>query len=65
MGDISFVRTNSNDRLNIKLTDLAGGESINTKPYNTVMIITKSGEKYKLHPKHPEVLLKDIINKGH
>lgn len=63
-GSISFVPPNSYERLKIKLSDIVKVES-SFKIYNTVMIFTKSGMYFKLHPKDPRYLIEIVERRNH
>ena len=54
-GVISFTEKNGTVRTKINIADIGYVETSH-KPYNTVTIQTRAGEKYKLHPKDAEAL---------
>lgn len=58
-GDISFVKKNSTDRIKInpgEITQLEQSRNL----YNTLIITTKSGTQYELHPQDLESLVSAI-----
>jgi len=61
-GIISFVEKYGLKRCNVKLSDIINVET-SYKFYNTVMLTTRSGKKYRLHPKDTQTL-KDTIFPG-
>lgn len=54
-GVISFTEKNGMARINIRIADIGYVET-SYRRYNAVTIQTRSGEKYKLHPKDAEAL---------
>lgn len=58
-GTISFRKDNSRKNIDLNLADIAEVES-ECKYYNTIILTTKSGKKYKLHPEDAQTLEKAI-----
>lgn len=56
---LSFVEKNGLERTKVNLADITQIDS-SCKPYNTLVIITKSDKTYKLHPKDVQGLEKVI-----
>lgn len=61
-GIMSFVEKYGWERCRVKLTDITDMETEH-KLYNTVILMTRSGKKYILHPKDA-MALKDAVFSG-
>ena len=59
-GVISFVKSNSIERINLNLRNVTNVELMD-KYYNTLLITTRDGAQYQLHPKDAREL-ESVIN---
>lgn len=60
-GMISFKSAYSQSRLELRMSDITKVETT-IEIYNTVKLVTKSGDSYKLHPKDAKAL-EEVLNK--
>lgn len=58
-GTISFRKDYSRENIDLNLADIAEVK-LECKYYNTLILTTKSGKKYKLHPEDAQILEKAI-----
>lgn len=58
-GTISFRKDYSRENIDLNLADIAEVK-LECKYYNTLILTTKSGKKYKLHPEDAQIFEKAI-----